>query len=63
MDSQRPFFLYDGNDWMISKGRTSQKVINLLAADGWQLLFVVNTCKNAGMLASLPNFLYYFKKD
>lgn len=39
---------------LISKGRTVQKLINLLAAEGWQLLWVVNTGKTEGMLASVP---------
>jgi hypothetical protein len=39
------------------------KAINLLAADGWQLLLVMNTGKTEGMRASVPNLLYYFKKE
>ncbi|MCX6317579.1 MAG: hypothetical protein NTW29_09830 [Bacteroidetes bacterium] len=48
---------------LINKGGRSLKVINLLATEGWQLLFVLQTDKQGGRNALAPDLLYYFKRE
>jgi len=47
---------------LITSGRTTQRVINLLAAAGWQFLQVLPVEKKEG-LSSNPEYLYYFKRE
>lgn len=47
---------------LITSGRTTQRVINLLAAVGWQFLQVLPVEKKEG-LSSNPEYFYYFKRE